>query len=81
MLFLNKICEAQVISITLNIAESTTVTDTATLSVLGYCVSHLDAFCRLRKLHRRYYPSIEENIVSHLQDNDAPLYEPSTVEK
>ena len=83
MLFFYQISEAQVVSITLDIADWTTVTEKTTLSVLGACFSYYpyltdDAFCS--RYRRRYSSSLVERIsISH--DDDVVLYNPSTVKK
>ena len=61
-----RFCEAQVVTVTATVIVPTTLTDTSTQFVLGYCVSLLDAPCREH----------------HQQSNhDAYLYDPSVVEK
>jgi len=86
MFFFYQISEAQVVSLTLNIADWTTVTETTTLSVLGACFSYRPyltddsslAFCRR---YRQLYSSSLEEKISTPHNNDAVLYNPSTVEK
>jgi len=86
MFFFYQISQAQVVSLTLNIADWMTVTETTTLSVLGACFSYRPylthdsslAFCRrYRQLNSA---SLEEKI-SNPHDNNAVLYNPSTLEK
>jgi len=85
MFFFYQISEAQVVSLTLNIVESMTVTETKTLSVLGTCFSHLpyltdDSLYSCHRDRQRYSSSLEEKIPTS-RDNKAVLYNPSTVEK
>jgi len=74
----SKICEAQVVSLTLNIVESTTVMETTTLSVLGACFSFNSLVSCRRKRHL-HSSSLGEG--SNQDNANALLYNPSAVEK
>jgi len=80
-LLLKNICEAELITTTSTIAISTTMTETSTQLVLGFCVSQLDGPCRRKKqyYYQPYYPSFYGQIQS--RNKDAFLYSPSSVEK
>lgn len=68
------------VTTTSTVGISTTMTETSTKFVLGFCVSQLDGTCSQKaQYHQPYYPSLHEKIMP--RDGGAFLYNPSAVEK
>jgi len=74
------VCEAQMITTTSTVGISTTLIETSTKFVLGFCVSQLDGPCTQKTQHRQpHYPSLHESTFP--QASGAFLFNPSAVEK